>query len=122
MGAPFDGTGGSQTGSVFVYKEVSENKWDLFDRKITPLGGKAGDQFGVSVDIDDESTIAIGSSVSAIIVIKTVFYHIVFDALKFWYGFNIHSMQQLMKITNQVQLMCMIYLVCFFWIVRKILS
>ncbi|KAL7519364.1 hypothetical protein ACHAWX_004128, partial [Stephanocyclus meneghinianus] len=62
VGAPFDGTGGSQTGSVSVYKEVSENKWELLDSKITPVDGSAGDQFGVSVDIDDESTIVIGSS------------------------------------------------------------
>eukprot|EP00804_Cyclotella_cryptica_P000057 CCRYP_013743-RA/>CCRYP_013743-RA protein AED:0.16 eAED:0.16 QI:2268/1/1/1/0.69/0.66/27/153/931 len=62
VGAPFDGTGSSQTGSVSVYKEVSENKWELFDSKIIPLDGSAGDQFGVSVDIDEESTIVIGAS------------------------------------------------------------
>ena len=54
VGAPFDGTGRSQTGSVFVYEEVSENMWELLDSKIIPLDGSAGDQFGVSVDIEDE--------------------------------------------------------------------
>ena len=77
VGAPFDGSGDSQTGSVSVYKEVSENKWQLLDSKITPVDGSAGDQFGVSVDIDEESTIVIGSSVSALLVLISEFYYAV---------------------------------------------
>jgi hypothetical protein len=65
VGAPFDGTGSSQTGSVFVYKEVSNNTWELFGDKITPLDGLGGDAFGFSVDIDDSSTVVIGSRVSS---------------------------------------------------------
>ncbi len=63
MGAPFDGTGSSQTGSVFVYKEVVTNTWDLFGDKITPVDGLGGDAFGFSVDIDEDATIVIGSRV-----------------------------------------------------------
>ena len=72
VGAPFDVIGSTQTGSVSVYKEVSENKWELFDGKIAPVDGRAGDQFGVSVDAD-ESTIVIGSSVSALLHETIVF-------------------------------------------------
>ena len=113
VGAPFDGTGGSQTGSVSVYKEVTENKWELFDSKISPVDGSAGDQFGVSVDIDEESTIVIGSSVSTLRVVISVFYYAMLYSLTFCNGFKLCSMQQLMKSTRQGQHMCMIYLVCF---------
>lgn len=64
VGAPFDGGRGSQTGSVYVYKEASKDKWELFDRKIVPTDGKNGDQFGISLDIDELSTLVIGSNVS----------------------------------------------------------
>jgi hypothetical protein len=63
VGAPFDGTGSSQTGSVFVYKEVAANTWELFGDKITPVDGLVGDSFGFSVDIDEDATIVIGSRV-----------------------------------------------------------
>ena len=63
VGAPFDGTGSSQTGSVFVYKEVATNAWELFGDKITPVDGLGGDSFGFSVDIDEDATIVIGSRV-----------------------------------------------------------
>lgn len=64
VGAPFDESGGSMTGSVFVYHEVSENKWELVGDKITPEDGVDGDAFGYSVDIDDNYTVVIGSKVS----------------------------------------------------------
>lgn len=113
VGAPFDGTGGSQTGSVSVYKEVSENKWELLDSKITPVDGSAGDQFGVSVDIDDESTIVIGSSVSMLLVVISEFHFGVLYSITFCNDFKLCSMQQLMKIMRQERHMCMIFRVCF---------
>ena len=64
VGAPFDRTGSSQTGSVFVDKEVSNNTWELFGGKITPVDGLEGDAFGFSVDIDEDATVVIGSRVS----------------------------------------------------------
>lgn len=63
VGAPFDESGGSKTGSVSIYTEVSKDSWSLLD-KITPSDASAGDQFGVSLDIDDSSTFVIGSNVS----------------------------------------------------------
>lgn len=64
VGAPFDESGSSMTGSVFVYREVSENKWEMVGNKITPEDGVDGDTFGYSVDIDEHSTLVIGSKVS----------------------------------------------------------
>lgn len=63
VGAPFDGDG-SLTGSVFVYKEVGDDEWELLGSKIIPVDGADGDLFGFSVDIDKNSTILIGSRVS----------------------------------------------------------
>jgi hypothetical protein len=65
VGAPFDNEGGLQTGSVFVYKEVSEDDWQSLGNKITPTDGEDDDAFGYSVGIDEVSTILIGSKVSA---------------------------------------------------------
>jgi len=62
VGAPFDGA--SQTGSVLVYSEVSENNWELLDSKIVGNDSSDGDQFGISVDVDDLGTFVIGSNVS----------------------------------------------------------
>lgn len=67
VGAPFDGEG-SSTGSVFVYKEVSEDKWELQGNKITLQEGLQGDAFGYSVDIDEESTLAIGVRVRQFVI------------------------------------------------------
>ena len=64
IGAPFDGAENSQTGSVFAYKETEDNKWELLDDKIVPADGTDGDLFGFSVDIDENSSILIGSRVS----------------------------------------------------------
>ena len=63
VGAPFDGIGGNRTGSVHVYKEVSENNWQLLGDKITSVDGRDGDLFGVSVDINEANTIVVGSMV-----------------------------------------------------------
>ena len=63
VGAPFDASGGSQTGSVSVYTEVSDDNWELLD-KFTPSDSQAGDRFGISLDVDDSSTFAVGSNVS----------------------------------------------------------
>jgi hypothetical protein len=65
VGAPFDGEGSSRTGSVFVYKEVSENVWELQNDKITPEDGVKDGAFGISVDIDKESLV-VGSRVRLI--------------------------------------------------------
>ncbi len=64
VGAPYDGAGSSQTGSVYIYREVSENNWQLVDGKVVPFDGNAGAQFGYSVDIDANSTIVVGARVS----------------------------------------------------------
>ena len=64
VGAPFDEEGNS-TGSVFVYKEVSEDVWELQGDKLTLQEGLEGDAFGFSVDIDEESTLAVGVRVSS---------------------------------------------------------
>lgn len=64
VGAPFDGEGSSRTGSVFVYKEVSENVWEL-QNDITPEDGVKDGAFGFSVDIDKESLV-VGSRVRLI--------------------------------------------------------
>lgn len=56
---------GAQTGSVFVYQEVSENDWQMLGDKITPADGINEDLFGFSVDLDDDSTLLIGSRVSS---------------------------------------------------------
>lgn len=65
VGAPFDVSGGSQSGSVSIYREVSDDNWELFEgNKVSPGDGNDGDQFGVSLDIDDSSTFVIGSNVS----------------------------------------------------------
>jgi hypothetical protein len=63
VGAPFDSEDGLQTGSVFVYKEVEQNKWDLVGQKVTPTNGLGGDAFGYSVDIDEKSLLVVGSRV-----------------------------------------------------------
>ena len=63
VGAPFDGQEGSQLGTVSVYKEVSDNSWELFN-KITSTDGEDRDRFGVSLDIDDMSTFVVGANVS----------------------------------------------------------
>lgn len=63
IGAPFDGEGDSSTGSVFVYKETSEDKWELQGAKITPQDGLQGDAFGFSVDVDKDSNLVIGARV-----------------------------------------------------------
>lgn len=69
VGAPFDVSGGSQSGSVSIYREVSDDNWELFEgNKISPGDGDDGDQFGVSLDIDDSSTFVVGSNVSIICV------------------------------------------------------
>ena len=59
VGAPHEGEGNGKVGALFLYKEVSTNNWDLFD-KVTPEDGKAGDLYGFSVDIDD-STVVVGA-------------------------------------------------------------
>lgn len=64
VGAPFDGEDGTDTGSVFLYKEESENNWELQGDKITPADGVDEDLFGFSVDLDNDSTLLIGSRVS----------------------------------------------------------
>ena len=63
IGAPFDAPGGLQTGSVSIYTEVSNNSWVLLD-KFTPSDSLDGDRFGVSLDVDDTLTLAVGSNVS----------------------------------------------------------
>lgn len=64
MGAPYDDDeNDSQTGSVFVFKEVSQNKWELQGDKIIPNDAAGGEFFGESVDIDEESRIVIGAGV-----------------------------------------------------------
>ena len=63
VGAPFDASGGSLTGSVSVYTEVSLNNWELLD-KFRPSDSQAGDRFGVSLDVDNTTIFAVGSSVS----------------------------------------------------------
>ena len=59
VGAPFD----EAAGSVFVYKETDENKWELFGDKIVAADGTQGDEFGYSVDMNEDSILAIGSRV-----------------------------------------------------------
>lgn len=61
VGAPYDGAGSSQTGSVYIYREVSENNWQLVERVKPP---DVNGQFGYSVDIDANSTIVVGAWVS----------------------------------------------------------
>lgn len=80
VGAPFDESGGSKTGSVSIYTEVSNDSWSLLDR-ITPSDGNAGDQFGVSLDVDDSSTFIIGSNVSIIVHLAFSLRHL---SLKHW--------------------------------------
>lgn len=63
VSAPFDASGGSQTGSVSIYTEVSVDNWELLD-KFTPSDSQNGDRFGISLDVDDTSTFAVGSNVS----------------------------------------------------------
>ena len=65
VGAPFDGLEGSQLGTVSIYKEVSDDSWELFD-KFTSTDGNDGDRFGVSLDIDDSPTFVVGANVSAL--------------------------------------------------------
>ena len=64
IGAPFDDNDNSLTGSVFVYKETEDNKWELYGDKIVPADGTDDDLFGFSVDIDESSSILIGARVS----------------------------------------------------------
>ena len=60
VGAPNEGVGSDKVGAFFVYKEVATNSWKLFE-KVTPAdGGRPGDLFGFSVDIDD-STVVVGA-------------------------------------------------------------
>lgn len=63
VSAPFDASGGSQTGSVSIYTEVSVDNWELLD-KFTPSDSQNGDRFGISLDVDDTATFAVGSNVS----------------------------------------------------------
>lgn len=46
-----------------MYREVTENEWELLGNKIIPADGDLGYLFGSSVDIDEESMVAIGSKV-----------------------------------------------------------
>ena len=71
VGAPYDGDGSSQTGAVYVYREVSENNWQLVDGRVVPFDGNDGAQFGYSVDIDADSTIVVGARVSRKFLLKT---------------------------------------------------
>lgn len=68
VGAPFD-----EIGSVFVYKEVSDNKWELLGDKITPPDGVELDMFGYSVDVDQDSTLVVGSAVSLSLMISIIY-------------------------------------------------
>ena len=61
VGAPFD-----EGGSVFVYKEIKENTWELLGDKIVAANGTQNDEFGYSVDINEDSMLVIGSRVSNI--------------------------------------------------------
>lgn len=72
MGAPFDSDDSLETGSVFVYKEVNEDEWELLGSKIIPADGIDGGLFGFSVDIDEDSTIVIGSRVSSQVLESTI--------------------------------------------------
>lgn len=63
VGAPFDGTATSQTGSAFVYEETQQNSWGLVGSRIKPADGIAGDAFGFSVDIDNDHRIVVGARV-----------------------------------------------------------
>lgn len=71
VGAPADGEeNSSQTGSAFVYMEVIEDEWDLLDNKIIPSDGDVGYLFGSSVDINEDSMVAIGSKVCSFFLLK----------------------------------------------------
>lgn len=63
VGAPDDSEGSSRTGSVYVYKEKSEDEWVLQGEKIVAEDGDDGDGFGSSVGIDEAARIVIGANV-----------------------------------------------------------
>lgn len=61
VGAPNEVTGGGKTGEALIFKETSNNNWELFDRVAGGDSG-AGDLFGFSVAIDEsDSTVVVGA-------------------------------------------------------------
>lgn len=64
VGAPFDR---ARAGSVYVYKEVSEDEWVIQGEKIIAQDSEDNDEFGSSVDIDEASRIVVGAFVSRLL-------------------------------------------------------
>ncbi|WP_338517105.1 FG-GAP repeat protein [Alteromonas gracilis] len=58
IGAPRHDAGGADSGAAYVYERVSDS-W-VFQTKIEASDGAAGDVFGISVAIDDE-TVVVGA-------------------------------------------------------------